>query len=137
MSNQSVIIDLPENIYNKYKQRAEETQRTVEAEITETVANAAPNNGELSAELEELVAQLTFLDDKALERIARSTLAKKDAAKIESLHFKRQSVGLGDSEKVNLAELMKKFDRWFVLRNKAIGLLIGRGHDVSEFIPRK
>lgn len=138
MSNQSVIIDLPENIYNKYKQRAEQKQRSVEAEIVESIAKAVPtNDDELSAELEDLVSQLAFLDDKALLRIARNNLSRKVAARIETLHFKRQSEGLADSENKELAELMKKFERWFVLRNEALGILIERGQDVSEFAQRK
>jgi uncharacterized phage-associated protein len=138
MSNQSVLIDLPENIYNKYKQRAEQMQRSVEAEIVESIAKAAPANADdLSAELQDLVVQLGFLDNKALARIARSNQPKKETARIETLHFKRQSEGLADSESKELAELMKKFDRWFVLRNEALGILLERGQDVSEFAPRK
>jgi hypothetical protein len=138
MLNQSVLIDLPENIYNKYKQRAEQMQRSVEAEIVESIARAAPANADdLSAELHDLVVQLGFLDDKALFRIARSHQPKKEATRIETLHFKRQSEGLADSESKELAELMKKFDRWFVLRNEALGLLLERGQDVSEFARKK
>jgi hypothetical protein len=138
MSNQSILIDLPENIYNKYKHRAERMQRSVEAEIVESIARAVPtNDDELSAELQDLVIQLGFLDDKALVRIARSKQSKKEASRIETLHLKRQSEGLDDSESKELAELMKKFDRWFVLRNEALGLLLERGQDVSEFARRK
>lgn len=138
MSNQSVLIDLPENIYNKYKHRAEQMQRSVEAEIVESIAKAAPkNDDELSGELQELVIQLGFLDDKALVRIARSNQSKKEASRIETLHLKRQSEGLDDSESKELAELMKKFDRWFVLRNEALGILLERGQDVSEYTRRK
>ncbi len=95
MSKQSVVIDLPEDIYNKYKQRAQQMQRSVEAEIVESVFKAVPNNDIVPSDLDEVVAQLGFLDNKALRRIARSRLPKKDTAKIESLHFKRQSEGLG------------------------------------------
>ncbi len=138
MSNQSVLIDLPENIYNKYKHRAEQMQRSVEAEIVESISKAVPtNDDELSAELQDLVIQLGFLDDKALVRVARSNQSKKEASRIETLHLKRQSEGLDDSESKELAGLMKKFDRWFVLRNEALGLLLERGQDVSEYARRK
>ncbi len=133
MTNQSVIIDLPESIYSKYKRQAEQMQRSVEAEIVEGVSRAVPNNDELTTQLEDLVTQLAYLDDKALLRIARSKLAKKDASRIETLHIKRQSEGLTDLESTDLAGLMKKFDRWFVLRNEALGLLIARGQNVAEF----
>ncbi len=137
MSQQSVVIDLPDDIYNKYKQRAEQMQRSVEAEIIESVFKAAPTNDELTGELAELVTQLAFLDIKALRRIARNHLAKKEAARIESLHFKRQSDGLDEVETKELTGLMKKMERWFVLRNEALGLLIERGQDVTEFAPKK
>jgi len=31
---------------------------------------------------------------------------------------------------------MKKFDRWFVLRNEALGLLIKREQDVTGSVPK-
>ncbi|MBN9393555.1 MAG: hypothetical protein J0I20_36325 [Chloroflexi bacterium] len=127
MSNQSVVIDLPEDIYNKYKQRAEQTQRSVEAEITASLLKAAPDNPELTTELDNLVAQLAFLDDKALKRLAKSRLPKKEVTQIERLHSKQQAEGLSETETNELAEIMRKFDRWFVLRNEALGLLIERG----------
>lgn len=137
MSKQSVVIDLPEDIYNKYKQRAQQMQRSVEAEIVESVFKAVPTNDALSTELEGLVAQLAFLDNKALRRLAGSHLAKKEASRIESLHFKRQSEGLEEVETKELTDLMKKMERWFVLRNEALGLLIERGQDITEFAPKK
>jgi len=121
---QSVVIDLPEDIYSKYKQRAEQMQRTVEAEIIEVIAKATPAKDELSTELEGLVTQLAFLEDKALTRIAQSKFPKKNSIKIESLHFKRQNEGFDEVENSQLAALMKKFERWFVLRNEALGLLM-------------
>jgi plasmid stability protein len=137
MTKLSVVIDLPDDIYNKYKHRAELMQRSVEAEIVESVLKSAPSNAELSVELEGLVSQLAFLDNKGLFRLAHSKLAKKETARIESLHFKRQNEGLNEAETQELAELMKRFERWFVLRNEALGILIQRGQDVSEFAPKK
>jgi hypothetical protein len=137
MTKQSVVIDLPQEIYNRYKQRAEQRQHTVEAEIVESVLKALPTTEALSAELEGLVAQLAFLDNKALRRLAQSRLSKKEATRLESLHLKRQGEGLSEVETKELAELMQKMERWFVLRNEALGLLIERGEDVSEFAPKR
>lgn len=136
MSNQSVVIDLPEDIYNKYKQRAEQNQHSVEAEIAESLLRAVPANENLS-ELDRLVAQLAFLDDNSLRRIAKNRLPKKEAMRLERLHFKQQAEGLEAIETGELTELMKKFNRWFVLRNEALGLLIERGQNISEFTPKK
>lgn len=133
MSNQLVTIDLPEDIYKQYKQLAEVKKRTVEAEILEAVAKAAPAKDKLPSDLEQLVSQLVFLDDPALMRLAKSTFAKKDAAKIDSLQYREQNEGLNEAEKEKLASLMKKLSRWFVLRNEALGLLLQRGHPASEF----
>lgn len=137
MPKQSVIIDLPDDVYNKYKQRAEQMQRPIEAEIVEVVSKAAFPDDELPAELEELVTQLAFLNDKALQRVASSKLTKKEAARIETLHYKRQSEGLNNLEIEELAALMRKFNRWFVLRNAALGLLIERSQNVTESAPKE
>ena len=138
MSTQSVVIDLPEDLYNIYKQQASQKQRTVEAEIVEAVAKVAPMlvSDKLPAELEELVAQLVFLDNAGLRRIAQSKANRKETARIEVLHFKRQDTGLDESERKELGDLMKKFDRWFVLRNEALGLLIKREQDVTGSVPK-
>ena len=136
MQKQSVVIDLPDDVYNKYKQRAAHTQRTVEAVITEVVFKAAPVDDKLNNELEELVAQLAFLDGPALERIAHSKMPQKEAVRIEALHFKRQNHQLDTPQTEELAQLMKKFDRWFVLRNAALDTLIERGSSVAELVPR-
>lgn len=133
MQKQSVVIDLPDEIYNEYKRRAEQTHRTVEAEIIEVISKAAPAGDKLSDELEGLVAQLSFLEDNAVARIAASKFSKKESARIEALHFKRQSEGLTEAETVELAALMKKFNRWFVLRSEAQNILMERGQDISKF----
>jgi hypothetical protein len=126
MSNQSIIIDLPENVYIEYKRRADHTNRTVEVEIAETLTRDLGETEDegLSPELKDLINQLGFLDTKHLIRLATKTFPKKDAARIEAYHFKEQSVGLNNQESLILAELMNKFDRWFVLRNEALGLLL-------------
>jgi len=126
MPKQSVVIDLPEDVYNKYKEQALQTDSTIEAEIIEVVAKGVPTivSDKLSAELEGLVMQLAFLDNVALGRVASSKFSHKDATRIEALHFKSQDTGLNETEKKELSELMKRFDRWFVLRNEALGLLL-------------
>jgi len=43
MTKQSVVIDLPDAIYNKYKHRAQQMQRSVVAEIVESIVKCREN----------------------------------------------------------------------------------------------
>jgi plasmid stability protein len=136
MATTSVTLNIPNEIYARFKRKAEQAHRSVETELMEAVITAVPPEDIPDSEIQEAVTALNFLDDKTLWRVARNKLPKKEADKIESLHLKRQSEGLTQSEAEILDLLMKKYDKTFVLRNKAMELLMQRGHDISEFAPK-
>ena len=81
---------LPRPLYNRLKQRAERTRRTVEAELLEAAAIGMRAEEDLSDDLTQVVASLRFLDDTALWRAAESCLPVEVATRIEELHLKRQ-----------------------------------------------
>lgn len=89
MTIQAVTLHLPSSLYERLKRRADQADRTVEAELLNVVTAAVPTEDLLPAYLEEAVAPLATLDDAALWRAARNHLPKKTAAQIERLHLKR------------------------------------------------
>jgi plasmid stability protein len=103
MAVQAVTFHLPSPLYERLKQRAEQTHRSVEAELLEVVAAAVPVADDLPADLAQVIAPLAPLDDKALWRAARSHLPAEAAAQMEQLHLKRQRQGLTGSEAEALA----------------------------------
>ena len=62
---------------------------------------------DLSFDLEDTLAQLSLLDDAALWRTARTTLAAGAARQLEELHLKRQREGLAEHESQAAAALVQ------------------------------
>ncbi len=131
MTAQSITINLPEKIYRRFHHRAQESQRTVEAELLSAVV-AVYEDDELPAELSEPLNQLRVLDDDALWQAARSAMPPESAARLEDLHFKRQSEGLTSDEASESARLLETYERYMLVRAQAAVLLKERGHDVSD-----
>lgn len=134
MTVQPVTLNLPGPLYNRLKRLAEQTHRTVEAELLEVVATAVPIADELPADLVEAISPLALLDDEALWRAARSRLSTEVAARMEGLHLKRQREGLTEAEAQTLAGLVRQYERAMLVRAHAAALLKQRGHDVSGLI---
>ena len=103
MAVQAVTLHLPSPLYEQLKRRAEQTQRSVEAELLEVVAAAVPVADDLPTDLAQVISPLAPLDDKALWRAARSHLPAEAVAQMEQLHLKRQRQGLTGSEAAALA----------------------------------
>lgn len=132
MAIQPVTLNLPSTLYNRLKRRAEQTHRTVEAELLEVVAMAVPVTDEIPADLEAAISSLSLLDDEALWQAARSHLPKEAADQLESLHLKRQREGLTEAEGQTLTGLVRQYERAMLVRSQAAALLKQRGHDISN-----
>jgi len=134
MTARSVTLDLPGPLYTRLKRRAEESQRTVEAEILDMVAAAVPLGDDLPADLEAAVAPLSSLTDDALWALARSHLSLADARDLASLNAKQQRDGLTAPEAEMLAALVRCYERAMLVRARAAALLKQRGRDISSLL---
>ena len=135
MSIRPVVLQLPDDMYDRLQQRAEQAHHTLESELLEVLASAVTASDELSRNLAEALSSLAFLDDDDLWRAARSHLPKESAARLESLHLKAQRVGLTDREKTEEAALLRKYERCMLVRAEAAALLNHRGHDIHMLAP--
>lgn len=133
MTIQPVTINLPDLLYDQIRRRAEQSHRSVEAELLEVVTSAVPVADELPADLNQAISPLALLDDESLKRAARSHLPVEVAAQMEILHIKRQREGLTDVETQTLAGLVRQYEKAMLVRAHAIALLKKRGYDISEF----
>jgi len=132
MAVQPMTLNLPGALYNRLKRQAEQTHRSVEAELLEAVASAVPADDELPNDLAEALSPLALLDDQALWRAARSHLSAEAADQLESLHLKRQREGLTEAEAQTLAVLVRQYERTMLVRAQAAALLKQHGYDVSS-----
>src|SRR5262245_57658278 len=131
MTSQTLTLQVPEVLYSRLKQRAEQAQRTVEAETLELLAATVPAAEELPADLQQALAPLALLDDEALQHAARSRLGAEAAAELEALHLKQQREGLTEAEAQRRGDLVRQYERAMLVRAQALALLRQRGHDVS------
>jgi plasmid stability protein len=133
-TTQDITISIPDLLYKKLKARAEQTQRSVEVEALDALVASLPVIDELSPDLEDSLAQLSFLDDKALWRAARTTFPADAARQLEDLHLKRQRDGLTEHEAQTAAALLQQYERTMLVRAQSTALLKGRGHDDSPLL---
>jgi len=129
---QPVTLSLPEALYEKLRQRAEQTHRTVADELLDLVVASLPAEDDLDPELERSVTQLATLGDAALIRAARTAMPADAAEELERLHLKRQREGLDEAEAEAAVALTRQYERIMLLRAEASALLAERGHDVAR-----
>jgi len=134
MATQTLTLNVPENLFTCLKQRADRSNRSVEAEMLEVLASAVPLAEEFPADLTEALEPLALLDDAALWEAARHRLAPEVAAQLDQLHVKQQREGLTEGERQTLAALVRHYERSMLVRAQAAALLKQRGHDVRDLI---
>ena len=124
----TVTIQLPGSIFEQIEQRAAASHRSVEAEIVEAVATAVSED--LDPDFEETVQGMVVLDDEALWRAVRLRMPEDASARLEELHWKRQSSGLDAQEAEEASRLVHLYERTMLVRAQAAKLLHQRGHEV-------
>ena len=137
MTAHTVTLRLPSPVYEQYKRRAEQTHRSVEAELLDAVTTAAPEEETLPQDLADAIAEVETLDGDALWQAARSTFPPEASAELEALHFKRQDEGLTESEQETASNLVRQYERAMLVRARAAVLLKERGHDISGLLVRE
>ncbi len=135
--SQVITVNLPEPVYQRLKERAEHTQRSVEDELVEMAATILPEEEKLPTELANAVSALQLLDDKTLWQAARTHLSAKLITKMERLHDHRRNGNLNKIEEEELADLIKEYEKAIVIRSEAMGILMERGYDISKLVNKK
>lgn len=134
MANQSVTLQLPDDLYTRIQRRAQQAQHSIEDELVLLVLAGSLETPSLPDDLVSSLDQLTLLDDAELWRAARSHLAPDDAERLEELHLKQQRVGLDAGEEGTQALLARVYERFMLIRAQAAYLLAQRGHELSSLL---
>ncbi len=138
----TVTLNLPNQVYESFKRKADQSQRSVEDELLAVVIAQKPEpvNSEtevLPAELMKKLEAMELLDDETLWRAARPLSAKR-ATQLSKLNDKHQREGfLSPTEVGQQKELVREYERVMMVRAKALALLKQRGLDISELLKIK
>ena len=130
----TVTLKLPIQLYNRFRRRAEKTQRSIEIEVLEAVATAATAEDDLPSDLTQMLAALSAVGDPALWQAARQHFASEDVTRLEQLHLKRQREGLTPAETESAETLIRQYERAMLARAQAAVLLRQRGYDISTLL---
>ena len=136
MTVESVTVPVPRALYTWLEERAQHTQRSVEEELVEVLAEAISlDDGSLPADVTAALAPLDTMTDEALRQVARdSHLSPAAAAHLEELNLKRQREGLTPDEYQIAEALRHQYERAMLLRAEALARLKERGHDISSLL---
>ena len=131
---QTLELTLTNELYQQVKQRAGQTNRTIQAEVIAAVeALLAPDNlsGELPPTLAEEIAQLPFLDNYHLWQAARQVAPAEKNERMQVLVLKQQAEGLTPTEQEEAQQLQFYAHRLMLIRAEAAVLLQQRGFNIS------
>lgn len=132
VTTQTVTLQLPESIYERVQRTAQMLQRPVEEFLLDTVTTALPLLDDLPPELVEDMAALALLNDKALWRVAQSTLSKAAQKRLDWLLDQQGRRELAPAEQQELDQLLHEYERVVLTRAQAAVLLKQRGYDLSD-----
>ncbi len=134
MAEEALTLNVPETLYQRLKERAEEMHRSVEEEALEALATSVPQKDELPRDWEELLDSMSTLDDEALWRAAQNEMGRQANAGVRRLQAKRRTRGLTVAEQERLAELLRQEDKGMLIRAQAVFLLKQRGRDIEPLL---
>ena len=129
MSDQPVLLQLPQELYERAHQIAEESDRAVESVLIDSLAllfGTRMTEDELMPEL------LQSLTDEALWAVVRRPLAWGQDIRLRELTAQSKARNLTPDEEIEIDQLVEAYDRYVLLRSQALMLLKSRGQDVER-----
>lgn len=130
----NVSIDIPDEMYQRLEQRAEQTRRSVEEETVDVLAGAMTASDSLADEFAQELLGLEQHSDSELSQLLQSRLPDDLVAELHGLHSKRQREGLTSAETNRCRDLVCQDERNLLRRAKAAAVLKSRGVDVNQVV---
>ncbi len=129
---QPITLCLPDMLYQKAQRMALTLRRSLEDVLVDAVATALPPLVGLPQELADNLADLAFLNDAELWKIARETLPPEHHQQADSLLAKKERGTLMSDEQKTLDQLATDYQSLILRRGQAAVLLQSRGYDMSD-----
>jgi hypothetical protein len=129
---QPITIYLPDTLYQKAQRMALTLRRPLPDVLVDAVATALPPLVGLPQELADNLAELAFLSDAELWKIARETLPPEHYQQADSLLVKKGQGTLTAEEQKALDQLAAEYQSLILRRGQAAVLLKSRGYEMSD-----
>jgi hypothetical protein len=131
MTNKTITLDLPDTLYDRVQQIAEDSSRTPEMVLLESLnLMFEPSSGSGAEELD----QLTGYSDEQLWAVVHRRLPWTQSLRLRELVAQSKQGALSSKEKDELQLLLEQVDSYMLLRSEALLLLKQRGHDITPYL---
>lgn len=135
MSDQSVTVTIPDQLYRRLRLISESTHRPIAEILLESAAAMLPLTGsdaDLSPQIADELAALHLLSDTALWQATEATLSPEQQARLSDLNRQQGDQPLTPVEEDELGQLLAEYDRSVLRRAQALALLAIRGHSIPD-----
>lgn len=129
MSQQTVVLDLPESLHERVRQQAESANRPVEEVLTESIALLF---GEADQNIS--VESLQDRSDAELWALVRRRMTWDLEARIDSFSALARTRALLPDEVQQRDALIAEVDHYVLMRSAALLLLKQRGQDIDRYL---
>jgi len=135
MPGKSITLDLPEDLYERVRQVAEESQRPLERVLVESIRLlfVPPST---STDVATTLAAMPSYSDAQLWAVIYQRLAWPQSQRLHELSTKNKLGKLTEDEQSELKHLLTLNDRAMLLRSESLLLLKNRGHDIAAYLER-
>jgi hypothetical protein len=135
MSGKSIVLDLPDDLYEQVHLVAAQSQRPIERVVLESLRLlfVPPRS---SADLATSLAALSGYSDAQLWAVVYQRLAWPQSQRLHELSANKKLERLTEDEQHELEDLLSSNDRGMLLRSEALRLLKNRGYDIEVYLKR-
>lgn len=131
MPEHTITVTIPEALYERVKEAAEASSRSLEDVLRQSIALSLPAlEADLPLAIRSELAALPLASDAALWVIAHSTLETEQQESLEQLAEQQKQRQLTTTEQATLAQLMQAAQHTMIRKAEAYRLLARRGHTV-------
>ncbi|ETW96416.1 MAG: hypothetical protein ETSY2_46440 [Candidatus Entotheonella gemina] len=131
MTVQTIHIQLPDEMYQRFRQVAHATNQPLEEVVFQTIrGNLPPSLDDLDPKSHSIVADLQQLSDDRLWTIAKEELSPEQWRRHQELLQKAYDDDLTAAEMQELETLRETTDRLITRRSYALALLKWHGHTI-------
>ena len=133
MSVQAVTLNLPDEIYQRFKGVAEKTHQRLEDVVYQSLqSNLPPSTADLPPELQNELTSLLSLNNQALWTMAQTPLPPEQWKRHRTLLEKSQETTLSTREREELARLRTAVDYFVLRRSYLLAILKWRGYSLPQ-----
>jgi predicted transcriptional regulator len=130
MPTQTIMLELPEDLYRTVSTLARVTKRPLTEILQANLAHTLPPLDDVPVEEAEVLAHMSTLDDAALWQASNGTMSESQQAKLQALLDDQNAGTLPPTGAVLLQELFDTYGRLLVRQSHAWLLLARRGYNV-------